>query len=315
MQPKVAIIVPIYNVEKYLAACLDSIIHQSYKNLSIILIDDGSNDKSTEIAKEYFDKDYRITLICKSNGGQSSARNMGLEYISNGFTFTPIIEVEQDLESHRLPTFVFKATLKPNALSANNINYLTGEPLECIMGGGYKKSLSLSIPFKPIDYSINSCIIFSHTQTPPNDIEFLHFVDSDDMITPDCIATCMEHIGENDIVWHDTIHLAEDGIIPDDEWHKNLLDFLGLDEEDIRTPLPTIKLWKNLEKFHWVWGGVFRKKLCEKLRFSAQIRAQDTLFGMILFAKAQSTLLITQKLYIYRLRANSTVDLAFSKSE
>ncbi|WP_301193859.1 glycosyltransferase, partial [Helicobacter japonicus] len=106
------------------------------KNLSIILIDDGSNDKSTEIAKEYFDKDYRITLICKSNGGQSSARNMGLEYISNGFTFTPIIEVEQDLESHRLPTFVFKATLKPNALSANNINYLTGEPLECIMGGG-----------------------------------------------------------------------------------------------------------------------------------------------------------------------------------
>ena len=105
MQPKVAIIVPIYNVEKYLAAC----------------------------------QDYRTTLICKSNGGQSSARNMGLEYISNGFTFTPIIEVEQDLESHRLPTFVFKATLKPNALSANNINYLTGEPLECIMGGGIKK--------------------------------------------------------------------------------------------------------------------------------------------------------------------------------
>ncbi len=131
---QVALIVPIYNVEKYLADCLDSIINQSYKNFNIILVDDGSSDKSIEIAKTYFNKDHRITLICKSNGEQGSARNMGLEYISNGFNFTPIIKSGQDLESHKLPTFAFKATLKPNALSANNINYFTGEPLECVMG-------------------------------------------------------------------------------------------------------------------------------------------------------------------------------------
>mgnify|MGYP001052988377 FL=1 len=60
---KVAIIVPIYNVEEYLKDCLDSIINQSYANLEIILIDDGSSAKSCEIAKEYFYKDSRITLL------------------------------------------------------------------------------------------------------------------------------------------------------------------------------------------------------------------------------------------------------------
>lgn len=129
--PKVAIIVPFYNVEKYLQDCLESCIHQSYSNIEIILIDDGSTDKSCEIAKTYFEKDSRISLICKSNGGQGSARNMGIEYISNGFTYSSIIET---------PYFIQKAILKPQALSANNINYLTGEQIvNNYTGGGDRK--------------------------------------------------------------------------------------------------------------------------------------------------------------------------------
>ena len=72
---KISIIVPVYNVSKYLKQCLDSITAQSYKNLEIILVDDGSTDGSNRICDEYADNDARIKVIHKENGGQASARN------------------------------------------------------------------------------------------------------------------------------------------------------------------------------------------------------------------------------------------------
>ncbi|HEC1781954.1 TPA: glycosyltransferase family 2 protein, partial [Campylobacter lari] len=77
----VGVVIPIYNVEKYLKECLDSVINQTYKHLDIVLVDDGSDDGSLDIALKYLDKDERIFLISKKNGGLSSARNMGLEFI------------------------------------------------------------------------------------------------------------------------------------------------------------------------------------------------------------------------------------------
>ncbi len=75
---KISVIVPIYNVEKYLKQCLDSIINQTYKNLEIILVNDGSTDKSGSICEQYKCMDNRIKLINKNNGGLSDARNIGL---------------------------------------------------------------------------------------------------------------------------------------------------------------------------------------------------------------------------------------------
>ena len=79
----ISVIVPIYNVEKYLCRCIESIINQIYKNLQIILVDDGSPDKCGEICDEYAKKDSRITVIHQKNKGVSAARNVGLE-IANG---------------------------------------------------------------------------------------------------------------------------------------------------------------------------------------------------------------------------------------
>ncbi len=75
----VSVIVPIYNVEKYLKKCLDSIIKQTYTNLEIILIDDGSSDRCGEICDIYAQKDSRILVIHKENGGVSEARNKGID--------------------------------------------------------------------------------------------------------------------------------------------------------------------------------------------------------------------------------------------
>ncbi|MBF7048916.1 glycosyltransferase family 2 protein, partial [Campylobacter volucris] len=77
---------PIYNVEKYLKECLDSVVNQTYKNLQIILVNDGSTDEnSLKIAKEYTLKDERFILFDKENGGLSSARNVGIEYFSGEY--------------------------------------------------------------------------------------------------------------------------------------------------------------------------------------------------------------------------------------
>lgn len=75
----ISVIVPIYNMEKYLNKCVDSILNQSYSNLEIILIDDGSTDLSTKICDEYEKKDNRIKVYHKKNGGLSDAKNYGIE--------------------------------------------------------------------------------------------------------------------------------------------------------------------------------------------------------------------------------------------
>lgn len=77
--PAVSVIVPVYNVEAYLAKCVQSLLDQTFSDLEILLVDDGSTDKSLAICDEYAAKDARIRVIHKENGGLSSARNAGIE--------------------------------------------------------------------------------------------------------------------------------------------------------------------------------------------------------------------------------------------
>ena len=96
----ISIIVPIYNTEKYLRECLNSIVHQSYENLDIILINDGSTDRSKEICEEYVNKDKRIRLINQKNMGAAIAKNTGLDLIKGGL-FT-IIDSDDILHPNNL---------------------------------------------------------------------------------------------------------------------------------------------------------------------------------------------------------------------
>ena len=85
--PKVSVIIPVYNVEKYLRECLNSVINQTLKDIEIILVDDGSTDSSLSICQEYAKKDDRIIVLTQQNQGAAVARNNGIkiakgEYLS-----------------------------------------------------------------------------------------------------------------------------------------------------------------------------------------------------------------------------------------
>ena len=83
--PKISVIVPVYNAEKYLHRCIDSILAQTFTDFELLLIDDGSKDKSGEICDEYAKKDKRIRVFHKENKGVSSARNVGLDNAKGEF--------------------------------------------------------------------------------------------------------------------------------------------------------------------------------------------------------------------------------------
>ena len=85
MEDLISVIIPVYNVEKYLRRCIDSIIAQTYKNLEIILVDDGSTDNSGKICDEYLKQDNRIKVIHKKNGGLSDARNNGIKIATGDY--------------------------------------------------------------------------------------------------------------------------------------------------------------------------------------------------------------------------------------
>lgn len=87
MSQKISVIIPVYNVEKYLDKCVQSVINQTYKNLEIILVDDGSTDTSGVLCGEYAKWDERIKVIHKSNGGLSQARNKGLDMATGEYIF------------------------------------------------------------------------------------------------------------------------------------------------------------------------------------------------------------------------------------
>ena len=98
MNPLVTIIIPVYNVEKYLPKCLDSIINQTYNHLEIIIVDDGSKDSSGLICDEYALKDQRIKVLHKKNGGLSSARNAGLDIAKGDYIM--FVDSDDYVESH-----------------------------------------------------------------------------------------------------------------------------------------------------------------------------------------------------------------------
>ena len=122
MDSLISVIVPIYKVEKYLKKCIESIQKQTYKNLEIILVDDGSPDKCGEICDEYAENDSRIIVIHKKNGGLSSARNAGIE-IAKG-DYIGFVDSDDYIEPYMYEKLLDAIEQNNSKLSVCAINYV-----------------------------------------------------------------------------------------------------------------------------------------------------------------------------------------------
>lgn len=132
---RVSIIVPAYNVENYIATCLDSLVGQAYENLEIIVVDDGSTDKTGEIADEYAARDGRVRVIHKENGGLSSSREAGISEASG--EFITVVDADDWLEPEALLCCV-------EAMRAD-------ERVECVLFSYVKEYPSSSVPVHIFD--------------------------------------------------------------------------------------------------------------------------------------------------------------------
>lgn len=97
---KVSVIIPVYNIEKYLYQCIDSILNQTLKDIEVICVDDGSTDSSLSILKEYEQKDSRLKVISQKNSGAGIARNKGIEYASG--KYLSILDADDFFETDML---------------------------------------------------------------------------------------------------------------------------------------------------------------------------------------------------------------------
>ncbi|ECO2940176.1 glycosyltransferase family 2 protein [Campylobacter jejuni] len=264
---KVGVVIPIYNVEKYLKECLDSVINQTYTNLEIILVNDGSTDEnSLNIAKEYTLKDKRIILFDKKNGGLSSARNVGIEYFSGEYE-TQYIEKENELNVFKIigdnPQNIYKIYKYKNALASDKLE------------------------ISKIDYII--------------------FLDSDNYWELNCIEECVVRMQNVDVLWFDHACIYDDGIEDKGQKTRmdvfNFTQECTITPRDYAKQ--AIKVGSRDISFSW--GGMidfsFLKQL--KLKFINKIINEDIHFGMVLFASADSIYILPKRLYLCRLRANS----------
>lgn len=152
----ISVIIPVYNVEKYLKACIESVCAQTFRDLEIILVDDGSTDSSGEICDEFAKKDSRIVVIHKTNGGATSARKAGAE-VSSG---DEIICIDSDdwIDS----TYIEQLTVAKNKtnveLVISNVYYTIGDTVSmqknaCLPGIYHSFEIWNEMLFKPPFFS------------------------------------------------------------------------------------------------------------------------------------------------------------------
>ncbi|WP_066388815.1 glycosyltransferase family 2 protein [Helicobacter himalayensis] len=284
--PLISIIVPIYNVELYLRECLESLINQSYTNLDIVLVNDGSFDSSLEIALEYARKDKRIFIVSTSNLGLGNARNIGLEFIKH----TP------------LRTMIETPHKQGESICSLTQTHTFTSPTKTLTQSALKKHFTAIAPnfIRANISNINNLII---QELPPR---IIHFVDSDDYLSLDCIESCVRAMEAShlEICVHNVIEYFEGGKTFKHRQRLGIFKKAQKDSYDFGAQLLT---QNRIYDFYFVWQGCFRSEILNRynLRFTNGIYHEDHDFGTLLFCLAKKVGYINTEGYIYRSRPNS----------
>lgn len=188
---KVSVVVPIYNSEEYLYKCIESILNQTYRDLELILIDDGSMDKSADICREYESKDDRIRFFQQKNSGASEARNLGLKYINGNYLM--FVDADDHIELNMIEKLVQKAE------SENADFVMCGMVVDLYHKTGIKKS---SIYYEPVQR-----VITGNSNIPDKIIDL---VEDERISGPYCKLIRSKIIKDNNLMMPPHISLQED---------------------------------------------------------------------------------------------------------
>ncbi|MFD0528604.1 glycosyltransferase family 2 protein [Kitasatospora arboriphila] len=140
MAPRLSVVVPIYNVERYLEECLDSIAAQTFSDLECVMVDDGSKDGSAAIAEAYAAKDSRFRLVRQENKGLGAARNTGYRHIADGTEFLAFVDSDDTL-----PPSAYELMI--GTLDETGSDFCTGN-VQRFRAVGYYQSGGHRKPFK-----------------------------------------------------------------------------------------------------------------------------------------------------------------------
>jgi glycosyltransferase involved in cell wall biosynthesis len=284
--PLVAIIIPMFNVERFIQSCLESVIHQTYSNLLIIIVDDGSTDNSVSYAFPYLDQDERVTLILKKNGGQSTARNVAMDYIFGNCELRP--------------------------LTLSNIPYISIgvcpkiQP-PCFDKHFFKISANLfnKLFFSSAFESQNSFLCISQRSGSPPKPDYIIFLDGDDRLELNCIESSMLEIEDSDLFWFDFRYEYPDNI--DDYAETPLLELLHIEESEAKTQTFTgLEILRRTGGISLACGALIKSSALLSLRFYPSIRQEDKLFGIQLLLGVKRLKVSNERLYIYNVRHNTT---------
>ena len=283
--PLISIIIPIYNVEFYLHKCLQSVINQTYKNLDIILVDDGSTDNSLQIALKYAQNDNRILVIQKPNALQSSAKNMGLEFI----------------QGSELRECIFGNRNKVTSYTQNSFN----EESKIIDKETILKHFT-KISNNHIKTNLEDISTLLTQKLPAN--SWIKFVDSDDYIPLDSVEKCIKEIQKNkniELMCHSHSIANSNNENANDIYHDSLCKY-----ESLIYP-SGLEMLKNHKKYiaSFCWQGIINTNILNRynLRHQLRIYCEDLDFGTILYALSNGFLYKNFVGYIYTIRENSTM--------
>lgn len=218
--PKISVIVPVYNVEKYLNECVDSILAQTFTDFELILVDDGSRDNSGAICDEYASKDERISVIHQENQGQAASRNTAVA-IAKG--------------------------------------------------------------------------------------EWIHFVDSDDLIHPQMLEILYSAVDEN--IQISACDLYKDFVYPEDFCSEKKCEF---QKYQVNENL-LLRFMQSEEHFYWiVCAKLIKKEIIEKHPFTSGRIYEDSAVAFKWINESKFVNITDEQLYFYRVNANSTTQVDFS---
>ena len=283
--PVVSIIIPIYNVAPYLAQCIQSVLAQSYENLDIILVDDGSSDESLAIALEFAKKDKRIFVVSKPNGGQATARNYGLEFIKGSALREFFESGLKDKQSSHIQSFA-----KTHSFSKTYKSLSTQE-----VQNHFQK-----IQPNFITSDLERINDFITQELPQNAL--IHFIDSDDFIESNCIELCVQNLCEKDLDIF--VHNWSDFSEETQTLSKGA--YMKLKKNSYESGLELLS-HNKIYNFYFAWQGLFKADILNRyaLRYTEGIYHEDHDFGTLLFALAKRSAYSDEALYVYRKRAGS----------